>query len=310
MTSRQVVPGSAPSGFGFQVRSARPLRFLRCGGGAETLEVIVAPAPRRRPQVAPLADWTLAAPDHTARTTLYQVGRSFELWATEACAYRIDPEAGRIEMPDSDDPVVREQRLWAIPAALCLLHRGDIPLHAAAVEIGGRAVVLAGPSGQGKTTLALACHSHGFRVLSEDLTCCRLAPGATVLPGPALLRVRPDVYGGHPPTGMHVVAARPDRVHLAVDPDRRGSGAPVPLAAIVFLREAADDITLERIAASAAIPDLWTLSFHLSTNAARARAFAQLTRLAAAVPIWNLFRPTRLDRLEATVARVVSLCRP
>jgi len=81
----------------------------------ESLEIIVAPEPRKRPGIAPLADWTLPGPDPAARITLYQVGRSFEFWATDAYAYRIDPDAGRIEMPDSSDDVVREQRLWASP---------------------------------------------------------------------------------------------------------------------------------------------------------------------------------------------------
>jgi hypothetical protein len=31
--------------------------------------------------------------------------------------------------------------------------------------------------------------------------------------------------------------------------------------------------------------------------------------LADALPIWNLYRPLRLDALEATVERVLELCR-
>src|SRR2546427_2137988 len=50
------VARAAPSAFGFQVRCPQSLRFLRSGGGVETLEVVTAPEPRRRPQVAPLAD--------------------------------------------------------------------------------------------------------------------------------------------------------------------------------------------------------------------------------------------------------------
>src|SRR2546427_9433415 len=265
-------PDVAPSEFGFRVRCAESLRFLRCGGGTDTLEVVVAPQVRRRPQTAPLADWWLAGPDDALRGTLYGVGTAFEFWATDAGAYRIEPETGRIEIPKSPDAIAREQRLWGIPATLCFMHRGDVPLHAAAVEIGAGAVVLAAPRQHGKTTLALAFHRHGYRVLSEDLACCRLGPVPTVLPGPALLRVRPDVYDGHPPLGTQVVLARLDRVYLALDDDRRGSSAPVPIKAVIFLRQSADELRIERAAASVALADLWSLSFRLPTEAARARS--------------------------------------
>ena len=298
----------ALSSFGFQIRCQTPLRFVRSGGGAGTLEVAVARGARNRPTTAPLADWSLTGPGPEVRAALYQIERSFEFWVTDMGAYHIDPQAGRIEMPESHDELVREQRLWGIPAALCCMHRGDLPLHAAAVEIESRALVLAAPGWHGKTTLALAFQRHGYRVLTEDLACCSLASTPRLLPGPALLRVRPDVYHGHPPAGTHVVAARRTRVYLGVNDDRKGDSAPVPIAAIVFLRESADGIVLRPVPAPAAIPDLWALSFRLPTADGRARVFAQVTRLAGACPVWNLYRPTRLDSLDETVRRLVEMC--
>ena len=294
--------------FGFRVRCGEPLRFLRAGGGVESLDVVVASAPARRPATAPCADWPLAGLGGKERGSLYEVNRGFEFWTTDIGAYRIDPEAGRIEMPACSDQLAREQRLWTTPAALCFMHRGDVPLHAAAVETDAGAVLLAAPHRHGKTTLALAFHRRGYRVLSEDLACCRLDPEPTLLPSPAVLRIRPDVYDGRPPAGTHLVAARPGRMYLAVDDDRRGSGAPVPIVAIVFLRESAGAIAIERTPAARAMPDLWALGFHLPTRAARARSFTQLTRLAGAIPIWNLYRPARLDALDATVSRLVEAC--
>ena len=300
--------GDAAS-FGFRVRCGTPLRFLRRGGGVEPLDVVVAPEPAQRPATAPCADWPLAGLGGKERGTLYQVNGGFEFWTTDIGGYRIDPEAGRIEMPACTDQLAREQRLWTTPVALCFMHRGDVPLHAAAVETEAGAVLLAAPHRHGKTTLALAFHRHGYRVLSEDLACCRLDPEPTLLPGPAVLRIRQDVYDRRPPAGAHLVAARAGRLYIAVDDDRRGSGAPVPIVAIVLLRESAGDIAIERTPAAGAIRDLWTLGFHLPTPGARARWFTQLTRLAGAVPIWNLYRPARLDALNATVSRVVEACR-
>ena len=319
MTSRgtewlpRLVDGDASVGaaasFGFRVRCGAPLRFLRSGGGVEPLDVVVASEPAQRPAIPPCANWPLAGPGGKVRGSLYQLNQGLEFWTTDIGAYRIDLEAGRIEMPACDDHLAREQRLWTTPAALCFMHRGDVPLHAAAVETDAGAVLLAAPHRRGKTTLALAFHRLGFRVLSEDLACCRLDREPTLLPGPALLRIRPDVYDSSPPPGTHSVATRPGRVYIAVDADRRGSGAPVPITAIVFLRESASGIAMERAPVATAIRDLWTLGFHLPTQAARARSFTQLTQLADAVPTWNLYRPAELGALAETVARVVELCR-
>ena len=273
----------------------------------ETLEVAIASEPRSRPATTPLVEWTFPGPGHEVRCSLYQTQRAFELWATDMGAFHIDPSAGRIEMPESHDELLREQRMWGVPAALCCMHRGDLPLHAAAVEIESRAIVLAAPRRHGKTTLALAFQRHGYRVLTEDLACCSLAAAPSVLPGPPLLRVRPDVYDGQPPAGTHVVAARRHRVYLGVNDDCKGDSAPVPIAAVVFLRESADGIALQPLPAAAAIPDLWALTFRLPTADGRVRAFAQVTRLAGACPLWNLYRPTRLDSLDETVAQIVEL---
>lgn len=289
--------------YGFSVHTQQTLRFLRSGGGAETLEIVGAQEPRTRPEVEPLADWALVGTEYQARATLYRVECGYEFWATDAGGYHVDPENGRIEIPGTGDEIVREQRLWGIPVLLCYMHRGDFSLHAAAVEMGSGAVLFAAPSRSGKTTLALAFHRHGYRVLSEDLVCCRSGAVSEVLPGPALMRVRPDVYDGCPPAGTHVVVARPDRVYLALDHDRKGSSAPVPIKAIVFLRES-EDVRIEPATASVALADLWHLNFRLATTEYRARSFRQLTRLAGAVPTWNVYRPFRLESLEATVGLI------
>jgi hypothetical protein len=183
---------------------------------------------------------------------------------------------------------------------LCYTHRGDVSLHAAAADVGGGAVLFAAPSRYGKTTLALAFHRRGYRLLSEDLVCCRLEPSIAVLPGPALVRVRADVYDGNCPEGMHVVVSRTDRVFLGLDDDRRGSSDPVPLRAIVFLREG-EELRVEPVTAAAALPDLWHLSFRLPAQEYRAQSFQRLARLAGAVPFFNVYRPLRLESLDATV---------
>jgi hypothetical protein len=294
---------TGPSIYGFKVRTQETLRFLRSGGGAEALEIFAADKVRTRPDIEPLAEWMLPGTGYEARATLYRVSDGYEFWTTDAGAYHVDPQNGRIEIPAEGDRILREQRLWGIPVMLCYMRRGDFSLHAAAVEMGSGAVLLAAPSRYGKTTLALAFHQHGYRVLSEDLVCCRSEPSCEVLPGPALVRVRTDVYGGESPEGTHVIVARPDRVFLGLNDDRKGSSAPVPIKAIVFLRES-ENLRIEPAVASAALPDLWHLNFRLATQEDRARSFQQLAQLAGGVSSWNVYRPLRLTSLDPTVALI------
>jgi hypothetical protein len=242
----------------------------------------------------------LGGTEKKERATLFQVQGGYELWTTDAGVFRVDPEKALIEIPAAGDAILREQRLWGVPVMLCYMHCGAFSLHAAAVEIDGGAVILAAPSRFGKTTLALEFHRHGYRILSEDLVCCRPEPFFAVLPGPAVLRIRTDVYDGTTPPGMHVIRTTPDRIFLGMDDDRKGGSAPVPVKAIVFLRES-DELRIERAPAPAALPDLWHLNFKFGTRQHRAQAFQHLAGLAASVPVWNVHRPLRLDSLAATI---------
>lgn len=293
--------------FGFSVRAPRPLQLLRKGGGRGILRIRRAQHELRTPAGRPLIAWAGADNRHRPAAALYQVGSAFRLCTpTEVCD--IHPRAATIELSRLGPGPLWEERVTGIPALLCFLHRGDVPLHGAAVELNGRAIVLAAPGRQGKTTLALAFHTLGYRVLSEDLSCCRLADTPLLLPGPALLRVRPDMLDGEP-TGTRVVTTTGDRIHLVLDDERRGTGHPVPLEGIVLLRASPGEIALERVRPRAALSALWKLSFNLPTSSARARAFRYLAGLAGRVPVWELRRPLLPTALLESVDRIVTGCR-
>jgi hypothetical protein len=78
--------------------------------------------------------------------------------------------------------------------ALLLHQRGQFVLHASAVESAGGAVVFAGRSGWGKSTLAAALHARGCGMLSDDVTAISLGAGhPTVLPGFPQFKLWPEV---------------------------------------------------------------------------------------------------------------------
>lgn len=288
-----------PSVFGYTIRSSIGLRFLRHGGGSEPLEVVEDsesdnPAPGEL-----LGEWPLQGTSHPAHARLVRVPGGYEYFTSDAGLYRVNIDQRRIQVPATGDELLREQRLHGLPMILNFLARGDISLHAAAVEVGSGAVILAAPSRHGKSTLAMAFQRAGHRVLSEDLVCCRPATGEAV-PGPALLRIRPDMHSDDLPEGLFVAARRDDRVFVGFDPIRSGSAAPVRITAIVFLREA-PTLAVEPADPVTALKDLWHLNFRTGSEEGRTDSFRSLSLLAGSVMSWNVRRPLTTNALPGIV---------
>jgi hypothetical protein len=291
--------------FGFRVRSEVDLMYLRHGMNGDPMEIAASDA-AAPPAGPPTMEWPLRGSGDRAR--LYVTDHGYSLRTDKEGWFHIDPSAARIEVPIDADPVRRETRLWGVPAALCFLHRGDLSLHASAVDVGGSALLFAAPGRFGKTTMAAAFLAAGYRVLAEDLVRCRLSPVPVVFPGPAVLRVRPDVFRMLPFADTDRVANDADRVHLAIDESRRGDGSPLPIRGIVFLRPGKEGPLLDRVDPTAAIPDLWALSWKLPVETDLARCFNGTAALAAGVPIWNLARSAPLDAFDKLVEQVLETC--
>jgi hypothetical protein len=290
--------------FGFEPRSTVPLRYLHSGAGdpidiSESLEA--GPASPGEP----VREWK--PPANPLHARLYRDGGRFDLWVEGGGWFGIDPGRPAIRVPAGVDTLRREERLWSIPSLLCFVRRGDLPLHGAAIEVDGGALLLCGPSRAGKTTLAAAFLHAGHRVLTEDLGCCRLSPTPAVLPGPAMLRVRSDVYQRLAPAGTAVVGRDEERVHLALEGELRGDGRPVPLRAVVLLRTG-ETTHSERVAAHDALRDLWALSLKLPDAGDQARCFHGLVQLTESVPVWNFHRPLRYRGLPTVVRELAGLC--
>jgi hypothetical protein len=283
--------------YGFAIESQLELAYLRQGGGTR---LVVAAGNGQAPSGDAVLEWR-----DPFRASLYVSGPTYRLWVDELGWYEIDTEQGRILVPESGERVLLEERLWGVPLALSFAARGDLPLHAAAVEVNGEAVLIAAPGVFGKTTLAAAFASAGYRVLTEDLSCLRLADTAALVPGPAMLRLRRDVVEEIELPAGTVVLDEPLRVHLALDEAARGDCSPVPIRAIVVIRPGAE-IELDRVAAPDAIRDLLALSFRLPADAEHRRAFEGVAALVRDVPVWGLVRPDRFAALPAVVERVVA----
>ena len=232
------------------------------------------------------------------------------VWVEGDDWFRIDPDAPSITCIGSIGGPRREARIFGLPAALCFMTRGDVAVHAAAVEVDGSALLLAAPGRFGKTTLAAAFAGQGYRLLAEDTTCYRPSPDPSVLPGLAMLRIRPDVHEHLVIPGATVAWPRTPSASSWSSTSRAGAtGEPVPLRGVVILRVwDQDEIMLERVASDRVIPDLWTLTFHFPDDRSRAECFQAVVGLATSVPIWNLYRRLSFEQLPAVIERIVSTC--
>jgi serine kinase of HPr protein (carbohydrate metabolism regulator) len=114
-------------------------------------------------------------------------------------------------------------------------------LHASCVAIGDRAVLIEGPSGSGKSDLALRLIDRGAVLVSDDYTDVRTAEGHVMARAPATIAGSIEVRG----LGIHAFPARDEvQVALVVRLDalvprmpeqhefRSVAGQPVPVIAL------------------------------------------------------------------------------
>ncbi|MGH7444946.1 MAG: hypothetical protein ACREKM_08725, partial [Longimicrobiales bacterium] len=241
---------------------------------------------------------------NTSLTRVYERDGTFSIHMDGIGWFGIDTATSTITVPPSADPAWTEAVIWGLPVALLVLSRGGLFLHAAAVEVDGRIVVITGPSHHGKTTLAGALAAAGYRLLGEDLIRCDVGRSHMVYPGPAMLRLRRDVAEWLTIPGAQRVAEDDEKVHLALDPGRRGTSDPLPLAGIVLLHTGAD-VSMERLEPMSMIQDLWVVSLNIPTAEGRARCFGDITQLAESVPVWKLVRPLTRDSLADAMTMVI-----
>lgn len=111
-------------------------------------------------------------------------------------------------------------------------------VHATTVAIGGRGVLISGPSGSGKSDLALRLIDRGAALVSDDRTLVTADGGAAIASAPAAIAGKLEVRG----LGILDVSM----------------AGPTPLALCVALTEAMDRLPepRTRIVASAELPEI------------------------------------------------------
>ena len=213
-------------------------------------------------------------------------------------------ESGRrvVVWPETDvSPEALSQQIGGPAFALALMQRGMLVLHGAVVVVDGRAVILLGHTGDGKSTTAAACAARGHHVASDDLAIVEAGPtGFTVRAVSSLVRMTdpstvPDAAG---------VAWRAADKDVRVFPDApRQQRVPIGGLAGLHWTDVLD------VRAVAPVEAALLLLEHAFCRPAfgqpqAAAALDQSSALASSCPVWRFGRPRRLDALPEVVDSV------
>lgn len=134
---------------------------------------------------------------------------------------------------------------YSTVAALLAAWRGLVPLHAGAVAVDGRAVLVAGPAGAGKSTLTAGLVDHGARFIADDLVVLSVAAGRiTVAPGRPTIRLHPDTAREIDPAAVPVIG---DPLGKWLARPRHRLGESIDLGAMLILGADADSAPAARL---------------------------------------------------------------
>jgi hypothetical protein len=276
--------------YGFEVKSDLPLLRLNSATGTRgELRIEAAASPLERPDRAPVS--TLATDDGHCWYASYELGDGrclIELPPT--ASFLLDSADGRVVVDsEASDDELREHRIVSSAVCTLLSMRGDLVLHASAIETGSRAVLFCGPTQRGKSTLARALGDAGYRLLGEDGIAIELGDGeATAFPGARGVRVRSRDGNER------------DRTNLLPDPGSSEPG-PCPVAAVVLLGERGERLTVERLEPARALALLPPNLVHSGSRAAIGAAFADLATLLSSAPAFAASLPDDLGALATSV---------
>jgi hypothetical protein len=213
------------------------------------------------------------------------------------------------------DTLLPEARALSTALHLALREHGTVPLHAAAMVLSPTgAIVLAGDSGAGKTTTALALFGGGFTPMTDDQVFLRAGQlGVELLATPAPFRVTDQTLGAFPRLrpflGERVHASAKHTLHLEPMADR--FAGPTRL---VFPRRATAGRSRVLAMSSAEALGQLMLASPLVAVGGRSRAMrhTSLLRLLAQTsrPAWLELGSELLEAPERTAADIVALLTP
>jgi hypothetical protein len=164
----------------------------------------------------------------------------------------VHTETGVVTIEAGPDILTR-QLVASFAVPLILNGHDALVLHAATLAKDGRALVVCGPTGAGKSSVLVRMVDAGWQPLTEDVCAIDLRDDVPAAwPGPPWVR---RAYGEPGPAGAGLRFNTPDKAAWDLAP-WQGTG-PVPVAQLVFLESPGGDTPRrERLAQPHAVRDL------------------------------------------------------
>jgi hypothetical protein len=189
-------------------------------------------------------------------------------------------------------------------------HGGELVLHASSVAIDGRCVAFVGETGRGKSTLAAAFATRGFRFLTDDgLIVRECDDGYVAVPSHPSIRLWQDstdrLLGTYEDRAASVSYTTKSR--LLAGPRLPHCDAAMPLASVFFLGDRnVDAVGIRALSRSETAIALLKHVFVLDTEdrARLTRQFARVTALAVRVACYEIEYPRRYETVEDVVAGI------
>jgi len=238
----------------------------------------------------------------TGKGALFETARSRFLLRLDGIARYLVTDGDQIVIdpaPGTDEDSIRLFLLGSVFGAL-LHQRGLLPLHASAIETARGAVLFAGASGTGKSTLAGAFYRRGYRVVADEI--CAL-DGDRVRPAVPRLTLWPDAVEELGLWSDAVRQVRPNikRFHVPVEPLTAHDPLPVHAIYILSLTNR-PDFAVSRLGGVETLQALINHTFRRQFIALESGAgyMSRITAAASTIPISRLVRsPSRSLRETA-----------
>jgi hypothetical protein len=321
--------------FGLLVQADRPIPGLVAGGGDRAPDVrlwLAVPASDFRKMVRVEPETWYESPDRNEsdvpilRAWKLAGGAAFHWLYQDGTEFIFDSKGTNLWASAPERATLADTATYLLGPVLgfVLRLRGTTCLHASAVAVGQQAVAFLGPAGAGKSTTAAAFASHGYPVLSDDITVLHEERGAVfVQPGYPHLRLWPDSANalfGSPESLPRLTPGDGinswwDKRYLDLcEHGYAFQSQPLPLAAVYLLRQPTGTLEAPYVEPVAAPSALLSLVANTYTNYIldadmRRREFELLGRTLGHVPLRRLTPragPTCHARLCAVVCEDVA----
>ncbi len=246
------------------------------------------------------------------RGVLYQAGPGRLLLRVRDVGRFLVSDGREIRVEPASEAEERALRVFLYGSAMgaLLQQRGVLPLHASAIEAGGRAIVLAGNSGEGKSTLAAAFHRAGYRVLADDVVAVH--PGGDgdgdaprAFPAYPALKLWPDALARLEIDPSELARERPGLEKTILPTGERFAGEPLPITHVYLLHSTnKDDLEVKPITGMGKLAALWRFTYRrqfLDGLEDKQQHFRMCTALAKSAALAAVVRPSgdfRIDELR------------